>query len=204
MTKVRIAVLASGSGTNAERLMQHVQDRIDMQVERVYSNLASAGVHDRAERLNVPSHVFSKSELASGELLKRLLDDGIDFVVLAGFLLQVPEAMASHFSGRMVNLHPALLPLFGGKGMYGAHVHQAVQQAVLHDGLRQTGITLHWVTPAYDEGAVFFQASAPLTLDDNASSIVDIISELECKYFALEVERAIESCFSLDRRSVRN
>jgi phosphoribosylglycinamide formyltransferase-1 len=200
LSPVRIGILASGSGTNAERLMLLLRDRVDMQVERVYSNAPTARVIDRAVELNIPTHVFSKPELTSGALLDRLGADSIDFVVLAGFLLKVPASMVSHFAGRMANLHPALLPSFGGKGMYGEHVHRAVHQAVQQEGLRETGITLHWVTAGYDEGAIFFQASAALGMADDLARIVDKVRDLECKHFAVEMERAIESCFSLSRR----
>jgi|GEM_PF-422175 len=198
---IRIAIFASGAGTNAERLIERLRGCVDIQVARVYANRDSAGVLERARQHEVPSRVFSRSDLHSTEVLKMLEIDRIDFVVLAGFLLKVPAELVAAFKGRMLNLHPALLPRFGGKGMYGAHIHAAIFEAISSEGLCETGITLHWVTSGYDEGATIFQARTELTAEDTPSTIADKIRVLECKHFAPEVERTVRECFSLGVRS---
>lgn len=198
----RVAILASGAGTNAERLVLAARERDDIEVALVGCNRPAAGVLDRASRLGVPAVVFDRKALAAGEVTRRLLAERIDFVALAGFLLKVPSDLVAAFSGRMMNLHPALLPAFGGKGMYGHHVHQAVHAALLEGAVRETGITLHWVDAEYDEGPPFFQASVALDPSvDTPDSIAGKVADLEALHYAPQTLRAIVEALSLSQRT---
>lgn len=194
----RVAILASGEGTNAERLIQAAQDRPDVEVVCVACNRPDAGVLSRAKALGTPAWTFGRQALASGELQRRLEISGVEFVVLAGFLLKVPSSLVAAFAGRMLNLHPSLLPAFGGKGMYGRHVHVAVAEALHRGEVDRTGITLHWVTEEFDEGAAFFQAEVGLDAHaDTAESIAGKVTELEAQHYAPQVLRAIAQSLSL-------
>ena len=198
----RVAILASGAGTNAERLVLAARERSDIEVALVGCNRPAAGVLDRAAHLGVPAVVFDRKALAAGEVTRRLLAERIDFVALAGFLLKVPSDLVAAFSGRMMNLHPALLPAFGGKGMYGHHVHQAVHAALLEGAVRETGITLHWVDAEYDEGPPFFQASVALDPSvDTPDSIAGKVADLEALHYAPQTLRAIVEALSLSQRT---
>ncbi len=205
MTKsvARVAILASGEGTNAERLMRAAQNRGDVDVVCVFCNRPDAGVLVRAERLGIPSWTFNRQELVSGELQRRLEEAQIDFVALAGFLLKVPPALVQAYPGRMLNLHPSLLPAFGGKGMYGRHVHAAVAEALQRGEVDRTGITLHWVTEEFDEGAAFFQAQVGLDVDaDTAEAIAGKVADLEATHYVPQVLRAIAQALSLSHTSL--
>ena len=167
-----IAIFASGSGTNAENIIRHFQGNKDVNVALVVSNKPDAYVLVRAANLHVPSLTLTREEFARGEELARLMKErGIDFIVLAGFLLRVPEALIEAYPGRIVNIHPALLPKYGGKGMYGDRVHRAVVEA----GERESGITIHLIDEQYDRGTTVFQAKCPVlpgaTPDDVARKV---------------------------------
>ena len=195
---VKVAVLASGEGTNAERLIRAAAERADVDIAFVGSNRPAAGVLRRAESLGVPQWVFTKEELCSGEVARRLHREGIDFVALVGFLLKVPSDLVAAFGGRMLNLHPSLLPAFGGKGMYGDRVHAAVHEALKQGGVHETGITLHWVTAEFDEGPAFFQARVALDVDtDTPDTISEKVRALEKAHYAPQALRAILESVSL-------
>lgn len=183
MKPIRLAVFASGNGTNAEALMERFKDRPDIEVAYVLSNNAGAGVHERARRLGVPSHTLNRAEFDA--VAPRLEADGIDMVVLAGFLLKVSDALLEAYPGRVVNLHPALLPAYGGKGMYGHHVHQAVLAA----GERQSGITIHFVDGRYDHGEAIYQARCPVLLGDTPDTLAARIHTLEHLHLPRIVEQ---------------
>ena len=193
----RVAILASGSGTNAERLMRLVAEVENVEVVLVVCNHPRAGVLDRALRMGVSTWVMDRLALVSGEVESRLKELEVDFVALAGFLMKVPDALVAAFSGRMLNLHPSLLPAFGGKGMYGHHVHRAVAAAWADGSIDVTGITLHWVDSEYDTGPAFFQAEVRLEVGDNADSIAGKIQRLEAEHYAKETLRAIRESLSL-------
>ena len=142
---VRVAILASGSGTNAERLMKAIGALSEVEVALVGTNKAEAGVMHRAKACGVSTWVFTREDLQAGVVAERLKQHRVDFVALAGFLLKVPDHLVQAFSGRILNLHPSLLPAFGGRGMYGRHVHEAVYKALVQQDVTETGITLHWV-----------------------------------------------------------
>jgi phosphoribosylglycinamide formyltransferase-1 len=176
----RISILASGTGSNAERIIRHVQGLEGLEVALVLSNRKEAPVLEKARALGIPSVAFSKEQLASGEVLSLLRESHIDVVVLAGFLLLVPPALIEAFPERIINIHPALLPRHGGKGMYGMHVHRAVKEA----GDTETGITIHLVNERFDEGRVLFQASCPVLATDSPEDIAAKVQKLEYRYFA--------------------
>lgn len=144
----KIAILASGEGTNAERIIRYFLEKRTAEVALVIVNKAQAGVLKRAERLSVPSLILTAQDFADGKALEILHQYQIDFIVLAGFLLKVPDAILHDYPNKIVNIHPALLPKFGGKGMYGSRVHQAVIAS--HE--KESGITIHYINERYDEG----------------------------------------------------
>ena len=183
----KIAILASGSGTNAEKIMEHFRMSSKGKVALVASNNKSAYVLERAKKFDVPTFTFSKTEMESGSLNQKLLDLGIDLVVLAGFLLKIPDSLIRAFPDKIVNIHPALLPKYGGKGMYGMHVHEAVKEA----GDRETGITIHLVNERYDEGRIIFQTTIPVEISDHPEDIAEKVHHLEHKYFPKVIENLL-------------
>jgi phosphoribosylglycinamide formyltransferase 1 len=185
----RIAIFASGSGSNAENLIQFFKNDKKNQIVAVYCNKSDAGVLGRAKRLNVPSFIFSKKEMLDGLVLKQLKKDQINFIVLAGFLLQLPKEIIEKYHHTIVNIHPALLPKYGGKGMYGMYVHQAVKE----NNETETGITIHYVNENYDEGAIIFQKSVAVLPSDTPESIAHKIHELEYEYFPSVVKNLLNS-----------
>ncbi len=175
----RLAILASGSGSNAEKIMEYFQHSHQAEVALVASNKTDAFVLERAKKFGVQTFTFSRKEMEAGILTQKLVDENIDWVILAGFLLKIPDELTRTFSDRMVNIHPALLPKYGGKGMYGMHVHQAVKAA----GDAETGITIHLVNEHYDEGRIIFQASTPIGPEDSPEDIAQSVHELEHAHF---------------------
>ena len=180
----KIVVFASGSGSNAEQIILKAQDYRWAQVSAIYCNNPEAGVLQRAERMGVPVRLFGNGQLNDPDfVLSWLLQDAPDLIVLAGFLRKIPEFIVEAFPRKIVNIHPALLPEFGGKGMYGMHVHRAVKES----GAQKTGITIHYVNAAYDEGAIIFQADTPVTSTDQPEDIARKVQGLEHKHFATVV-----------------
>jgi phosphoribosylglycinamide formyltransferase 1 len=175
----RLAILASGSGSNAEKIMDFFQDSKKAEIALVASNKADAFVLERAKRFGVPTFTFSRKEMDAGKLLEKLQEEKIDWIILAGFLLKIPEELILGFPERMVNIHPALLPKYGGKGMYGMHVHEAVKTS----GDQETGITIHLVNAHYDEGKIIFQASTPLSPEDTPEDIAQKVHALEHRFY---------------------
>ena len=184
----RILIFASGSGTNAENIIRHFQGSSLARVTWVLSNKSTAGVLDRASRLGVPSKVFGKEEMKSSEFLDFVKKEA-DLVVLAGFLLKIPEELVRAFPNSMINIHPALLPAYGGKGMYGMHVHRAV----VENQEKESGITIHFVNERYDEGAIIFQKSVPLTEEDGPEEVAAKIHVLEQENFPGVIEELLNS-----------
>lgn len=175
----RLAILASGSGSNAEKIMEYFQNSPKAEIALIATNKTDAFVLERAKKFEVPSLTFSKKELEEGTLLEKLHAKNIDWVILAGFLLKIPAELTRAFPDRIVNIHPALLPKYGGKGMYGAHVHEAVKAA----GDRETGITIHLVNENYDEGKIIFQAATSIEDSDSPEDIAGKVHALEHRYF---------------------
>lgn len=180
----KIIIFASGSGSNAEKIIQHFLHNKQICVAAVFSNKADAGVLQRAERFNIPSIVFNRAEMTDGTLKNILTKFEPDLLVLAGFLLKFPDELVELYAGRILNIHPALLPNYGGKGMYGMHVHQAV----LNNKEKFTGITIHQVNEFYDEGAIVFQSSVNIESCQNAEEIAAKVHELEHLHFPQVIE----------------
>jgi len=177
--KKRIALFASGSGSNVENIIQYFADNSELEFPAVISNRPDAPVHERVKKYNIPSYYFKKSDFENGEVLKFLQEKSIDFIVLAGFLLKVPDNLLKAYPGRIINIHPALLPKFGGKGMYGSHVHEAV----VASGEKETGVTIHYVNENYDEGQIVFQAKCPVLPTDSPEDVAAKVHALEYAYF---------------------
>ena len=184
----RIAIFASGNGTNCENIIRYFQAKGDAEIAFVLSNRADAYALVRARRLGVKTVVVTRDtfndESAVMELMRR---EHVGFIVLAGFLLLVPPFLIDAFDHRMVNIHPALLPKYGGKGMYGRHVHEAVKAA----GESETGMTVHWVTREYDSGAIIAQYKTAISPTDTVDDIAAKEHELEMKYFPEVIDRII-------------
>ena len=195
MDKINIAVFVSGSGSNCENLIRYFKSSERMGVSLVVSNKADAYALVRSERLGVPIAVVSKAELNDDSVMLPLLRKyEIGFIVLAGFLPLVPNFLIEAFPRRIVNLHPALLPKFGGKGMWGHHVHEAVKAA----GEKETGMTVHWVTPVCDSGEIIAQYRVALSPDDSTDDIAEKEHQLEMKYFPSVVEQVVSEIFAID------
>jgi phosphoribosylglycinamide formyltransferase-1 len=175
----KIVLFASGAGSNAENIIRYFANSRELEFPFVISNRSDALVHERVRKLNIPSYVFTKSEFESGKVLGFLREQSVDLLVLAGFLLKVPENMVKAYPDRIVNIHPALLPKFGGKGMYGSHVHEAV----VSSGEKESGITIHYVNENYDEGRVIFQAKCPVFPTDTPDDVAAKIHALEYEHF---------------------
>ena len=190
--KTNMAIFVSGGGTNCENLIRYFQNSPRFATSLVVSNKADAYALVRAERLGVPTAVVSKTELNTSEVLMPLLQQyRIDFIVLAGFLPLVPNFLIDAYPRRIVNLHPALLPKFGGKGMWGHHVHEAVKAA----GETETGMTVHYVTPVCDAGEIIAQFSVSLSPDDTADDIAAKEHALEMEHFPQVVEQVLNEAF---------
>ena len=175
----RIAMFASGSGSNVENIIRYFLNSRELEFPFVISNRSDAFVHERAKKLMIPSYFFKKSDFEDGTVLEFLQGKGIDFIVLAGFLLKIPENLLKVYPDRIINIHPALLPKFGGKGMYGSHVHEAV----VASGEKETGITIHYVNENYDEGQIIFQAKCPVLSGDSPDDVAAKVHALEYEHF---------------------
>lgn len=192
MNKKRIAILASGSGTNAENIASYFKNNEYAEVVLILTNVTTAGVIARAQRLDIPCLVMDKMTVSDGRMMLELIQQhNIDLVVLAGYLKLMPAEVVSNFQHRIINIHPALLPLFGGRGMYGHNVHEAVLQA----GVAETGITIHYVNNRFDEGEIIFQKSIPVLPDDTAESIALRIHRLEYEHYPPVIEQLAKGLF---------
>jgi len=185
----RVAIFASGSGSNAEQIMLHFKQHAQIEVVLILSNNANAFVLERAKKFNVPSQVFNRQQFReTGEVLNWLLGEKITHIVLAGFMWLMPSSIVQTYPNKIINIHPALLPKFGGKGMFGHHVHEAVKTS----GEKETGITIHLVNERYDEGKILFQASCVVEENDSSDQIAAKVHELEYKYYPDQIEKWIE------------
>lgn len=192
MSKKKIAVFAQGNGTNAEKIFEYFQNHNEVDVALLLCNKATAGVLDRAKKFNITSKIFSREEFYNSQTVyKQLVEEGIDFIVLAGFMWLVPTYLVSGFPNKIVNIHPALLPKYGGKGMYGMHVHKAVEKA----GDLETGITIHFINQAYDEGNIIAQFSCQLSPNDTAEEIARKVQHLEHENYPKVIENVVLNKF---------
>tara|TARA_R110002073_G_scaffold123234_1_gene266714 strand:+ start:10197 stop:10766 length:570 start_codon:yes stop_codon:yes gene_type:complete len=183
----RIVIFASGSGSNAEQIINHFKNSELVSVTKVFTNNKNAGVIDRCKRLNIPFAIFNKSDFSTSDIVLNDVKINADYVILAGFLWRIPQAFVEYFSKKIINIHPALLPKYGGKGMYGMNVHNAVKE----NKETETGITIHFVNENYDEGAIIFQAKTQLETSDTPEDIANKIHLLEYEYFPKVIEETI-------------
>jgi phosphoribosylglycinamide formyltransferase-1 len=184
---LRIAVFASGNGTNTENIIQYFENSSTARVVLVLSNNKNAKVLERAKRLKVNAIHFVERDMYKSNKLLNLLIAEIDFIVLAGFLWRIPKSFITTFKNRIINIHPALLPKYGGKGMYGIRVHQAVK----NNNEKETGITIHYVDENYDEGLIIFQKAIEVKIDDSPEQIANRVHELEYFYFPSIIDKVL-------------
>lgn len=188
MSDTHIAIFASGSGTNAQRIAEYFSNDERATISMILSNNKDAYVLERAKSMGVPSRVFSKEEFYQTTGIVSLLQkESIDLIVLAGFLWKVPDTLLHAFPNRIINIHPALLPDYGGKGMYGHFVYEAV----IRDDRRLSGITIHYVNEKYDAGEIILQATCPVLATDTPDSLAARIHTLEYAYFPIAVEMCL-------------
>lgn len=187
----KIILFASGSGTNAETIIRYFAAHQMAKVIVVYTNNPRAGVIQKAQHLQVPTVVFDRNDFESGKILAELKQLQPDLVVLAGFLWKIPAEYIATFPQKIINIHPALLPKYGGKGMYGLHVHQAV----LDHNETETGISIHLVNEQYDQGALLFQASTSVTDCHTAQDVANKVHTLEQQHFSAVIESYLTTLF---------
>jgi len=183
----RIVILASGSGTNAENIIRYFKDSNLISVVQILCNKKDAKVFERAKRLNVSSLYFNRLEFFNEDKILNHLKQTADYIILAGFLWKIPESIINAFPNRIINIHPALLPKYGGKGMYGMNVHKAV----VENKEKESGITIHFVNENYDEGAIIFQEKFNILPSDLVEDVAQKIHKLEYEYFPKIIEKVI-------------
>jgi phosphoribosylglycinamide formyltransferase-1 len=186
MNVKKIAIFASGSGTNAENIIKYFSDNQKIKIDSLWSNKPDAFALSRADKLGIDTFVFTRQELnETGKVVEKLIKRKIDLIVLAGFLWLIPENLINNFE--IINIHPALLPKYGGKGMYGMNVHRAV----VENCDTESGISIHLVNPVYDDGEILFQAKCPVKTDDAPEDVAKKVHELEYKYFPEVIEKLL-------------
>lgn len=187
---IKLAILGSGNGTNAQQISEYFADRNDVKVVCIIYNKKDAYIAQRAKNLGIESHYFGRNDFyGSTAVLDYLREKQADWIILAGFLWLVPESMLQAYPNRIINIHPALLPSYGGKGMYGHHVHEAV--VANHE--KESGITIHIVDNNYDRGTTLFQARCNVTPDDTPDTLAEKIHLLEKEYFPQIIDRTINA-----------
>lgn len=185
----RVAIFASGSGSNAENIVHYFEKKNLIEIPLILTNNPSAFVIERAKKLNIPCEVFAKTDLTESNKIVDLLKSlEVEWLVLAGFLLKIPQNLIDAFDGHIVNIHPALLPKYGGKGMYGDKVHQAVVDA----GESESGITIHYVNEHYDEGTIISQVKCEVKSEDTANDVANKVHALEYEHFPKVLEQIFQ------------
>lgn len=184
-----LLIFASGSGSNAENIVRFFEEREDVKIPLILSNRKDAFVHTRAKKLGVKSETFTREEFKSSEFIDRIENTGADLIILAGFLWLIPSGLVAKFPNRIINLHPALLPKYGGKGMYGMNVHKAV----IENGEKESGISIHYVNEKYDEGNIIFQAKCTVDPDETPESLSAKIHKLEHNHFPEVIDKLLKS-----------
>ena len=188
-TKPHIAIFASGNGSNAQRIAEYFQDQKILDIAAIYCNDPKAFVIERARLLSIPSIVFDRDTLYNSiSVIDDLRNRAVDWILLAGFLWLIPKNILKAFPGKILNIHPALLPAYGGKGMYGMKVHQAV----IASGEHKSGITIHYVNEQYDKGDIIFQAHCPVLEHDTAEILATRIHSLEYEHYPKVIRELIE------------
>ena len=184
----KIEKFDSVSGSNPENIIQYFAQKPQFCVKSVFCNVPDAYVLERAKKYRIPTFVFNREEFRNPDkVFRQLQEQEIDFIVLAGFLWLMPSFITAAWPNKIVNIHPALLPAYGGKGMYGHYVHEAVIAA----GEKESGITIHYVNDHYDQGAIIFQAKCPVLPTDTPDDLAARIHELEYRYFPEIIEKTI-------------
>jgi len=184
----KIAIFASGAGSNAATIIEKLSNNNNIEVAVVVSNNDDAGVLKIASHYNIPTLIINKEIFFRGNAyVNELKDLGIEFIILAGFLWKIPVALINAYTGRIINIHPALLPKYGGKGMYGLNVHQAV----IDNKEKETGITIHYVDEQYDHGNIIFQATCHVLKDDSSISLAKRVQELEHEHYPIIIEELL-------------
>lgn len=186
-TPVHVAIFASGAGSNARKIIEYFENQYVIKVSLIVCNVPTAGVLEIAKEKGIPTLLINKTEFESSGYVESLRNSDIDFIVLAGFLWKVPEVLVKAYSKAIINIHPALLPNYGGKGMYGSRVHEAVIAA----GESKSGITIHWVDENYDEGDIIFQAECTIAAGDTPEILAQKIHALEHQHFAPVIEKLL-------------
>lgn len=183
----KILLFASGAGSNVENIIQYFKNNPDVKIAVVFSNNSNAIVLDKAKNHNVPTLIFNREQLTDGFVFDKIAELKPDLIVLAGFLWKMPEEIVKAYPNKIINIHPALLPKYGGKGMYGIKVHQTV----LDNKDKETGITIHYVNEHYDEGEFIFQQKVAIEDCKTPEEVADKIHELEHKYFPIIIEKIL-------------
>jgi phosphoribosylglycinamide formyltransferase-1 len=184
----KIVLFASGSGSNVENIIRYFQESPSIEVAFVFTNKQEAGVLERCKRLGVPAAYLNKAALDSPAFLEMLKNLNPNLIVLAGYLQKIKADWVTAFSGRIINIHPALLPNYGGKGMYGMNVHEAVIQAKE----KESGISIHYVNEHYDQGALIAQYTVSIDAQDTAEQLAQKVQALEHRYFPAEIEKLLQ------------
>ena len=183
----KMVIFASGSGTNAENIIKYFAKTKTGTIVSVFTNNIKAKVIERARNLQVPTEIFSKEELFENKVLQKLNNLEPDLIVLAGFLLKLPQSIIEAYPNKIINIHPALLPKYGGKGMYGMNVHRAI----IENQEKETGISIHYVNENYDEGSIIFQKIVPLSGNETPEEVAEKIHELEQNYFSMVIDEIL-------------
>ncbi len=186
--KTKIAIFASGSGSNAQNIIQYFDDKPNVDVALILTNRSDAGVIERVSSFDIPCEVIATPHWKRGDAILEVLKNyEISFIVLAGFLLRIPDVLLHNYPNKIINIHPSLLPKYGGKGMYGMHVHEAVVTAKES----QTGITIHYINEHYDEGAIILQASCPIFPMDTPIVVAERVHRLEFMHYPKVIEQIL-------------
>ena len=188
----KLAIFASGSGSNAENICNYFAESSDIEVVLICTNRQDAFIVKRANKLNIPVYIFSKSELNNFvDLHKKLQNIEVDVIILAGFLLKLPAIMVDSYPNRIINIHPSLLPKYGGKGMYGSNIHKAV----IENKETESGISIHFVNQNYDEGKIILQKKCSISANESVETLIHKIHKLEHNYFPVAIEKTIKKLY---------
>ena len=187
MTK-SIILFSSGNGSNVEKICDYFEENPKVSISRIFTNNPKAGVIKRAKRFQIEVQVFNKKEFKEDHLLKQVVSLKPNLIILAGFLWKIGENWVNTFPKQIINIHPALLPRYGGKGMYGEYVHNAVME----NNEKETGITIHYVNKDYDKGGIIFQKKVSLSENDSAVQIAKKVQELEHRYFSVVIAQILK------------
>lgn len=190
-SKINIAIFASGNGTNAQAIIEYFNKKVETDIKCIYSNNADAFVLERGSNLGISTFVFNKNEFYKTERVNNHLEENnIDLIILAGFMWLVPNSLVDNFT--IINIHPALLPNYGGKGMYGHFVHEAV----IKNAEKESGITIHYVTNEYDKGNIILQEKCPIDATDTPESLANKIHALEHNFYPKTISKIVEKLLS--------